>query len=119
MKFAWRVPHNTSSLVVKLVCQAIIDEYMDEVLVYPASPEEWRAIAKKLYGRWKFPHSCGALDGKHAACRYPPESGSLYFNYKGFYSIILLALVEITTLSGLMLEVLDLHQMPKYIMILS
>ena len=94
MKFAWRVPHNTISVVVKLVCQAIIDEYMDEVLVCPTTPEEWRAIADKFYGRWNFPHTCGALDGKHVACRCPPKSGSLYFNYKGFYSIILLALVD-------------------------
>ena len=94
IKFAWIVPHNTISLVVKLVCQSIIAEYMDEVLVCPTTPEERRAIADKCYGRWNFPHTCGALDGKHVASRCPPQSGLLYFNYKGFYSIILMALVD-------------------------
>ena len=94
LKFAWRVPHNTISLVVREVCNAIIDEYMDEVLVCPTTPEAWRIIADKFYEKWNFPHTCGALDGKHVACCCPPKSGSLYYNYKGFYSIVLMALVD-------------------------
>ena len=94
MKFGWRVPHNTQSLIVREVCQAIIDEYVDEVLVCPTTPDEWREVADNFYQRWNFPHTCGAIDGKHIACRCPPKSGSLYFNYKGFYSIVLLALVD-------------------------
>jgi hypothetical protein len=88
MKFAWRVPHNTMSVVVREVCQAIIDEYMDEVLTPPVSPEGWQPIADTFMERWNFPHTCGALDGKHVAVRCPAKSGSLYFNYKVFYSIV-------------------------------
>lgn len=94
MKFGWRVPHNTQSIVVREVCQAIIDEYVDEVLVCPSSHDAWREIADKFFQKWNFPHTCGALDGKHVACRCPPKSGSQYFNYKGFYSIVLMALVD-------------------------
>ncbi|XP_068250352.1 putative nuclease HARBI1 [Palaemon carinicauda] len=94
MKFGWRVPHNTQSLVVREVCQAIIDEYLDEVLVCPSTPDGWRSIADKFFQRRNFPHTCGALDGKHVACRCPAKSGSQYFNYKGFYSIVLMALAD-------------------------
>ena len=94
MKFGWRVPHNTQSLVVREVCEAIIAEYVDEVLICPSTPDGWRAIADNFLQRWNFPHTLGALDGKHVACRCPPKSGSQYFNYKGFYSIVLMALVD-------------------------
>ena len=31
MSYGWRVPHNIISLLIPKVCQAIIDEYKDEV----------------------------------------------------------------------------------------
>ncbi len=94
MKFGWRVPHNTQSLIVREVCQAIIDEYMDEMMSCPTTPEGWLAISDQFYQKWNFPHTCGALDGKHVACRCPPNTGSTDYNYKKFYSIVLFALVD-------------------------
>ncbi|XP_033752818.1 uncharacterized protein LOC117336159 [Pecten maximus] len=94
MRYGWRVPHNTISKIVREVCGAIVDEYMNEVMAVPTSPEEWRVIADGFRTKWNFPHTLGALDGKHVAVRCPPKSGSTYFNYKKFFSIVLLALVD-------------------------
>jgi len=94
LQYGWRIPPHTISIVVREVCQAICDEYMDEVMTPPTTPEEWQAIAEGFLKRWNFPHTIGALDGKHVAIRCPAKSGSLYYNYKGFYSIVLMALVD-------------------------
>ena len=93
MQYAWRVPHNTISIVVREVCAAIIDVYREEQLKAPQNAADWREITDAWMKRWNFPHVIGAIDGKHIACKAPASTGSDYFNYKGFFSIILLAVV--------------------------
>ena len=94
MKFDFRVPHNTMSVCVREVCQALIDEYKDECIQCPTTAAEWREISEAFGRRWNVPHACAAFDGKHVACRRPRNSGSLYFNYKSFFSIVLMGLVD-------------------------
>jgi len=58
------------------------------------NPSEYKHAADKFMERWNFPNTCGAIDGKHVNCKCPPNSGSLYYNYKRFYSVVLIALVD-------------------------
>ena len=94
LAYSFRVAFNTISIFIPEVCQAIIDEYFSEVLVCPTSPDGWKEVAIGFHNRWNFPHVIGSIDGKHIAIRKPMNSGSFYYNYKGFFSLVLLAVID-------------------------
>ena len=94
LQYDFRVARTTIGQIIPDVCQAIVQEFKDEVISCPTSPEEWRPITEAFAQRWNVPHACGALDGKHVRIRCPPKTSSLYHNYKGFFSVILMALVD-------------------------
>lgn len=40
------------------------------------------------------PHCCGAIDGKHCKIQCPANSGSDFYNFKGFYSISVMGICD-------------------------
>ena len=60
----------------------------------PSTKEEWEYIIDQTKTRWQFPNCFAAADGKHIGIICPKESGSQFYNYKGFFSIVLLAFVD-------------------------
>lgn len=60
----------------------------------PSSEEEWLAVAQEFEKKWDFPHAIGAMDGKHVMLQAPMNSGTEYYNYKHFFSIVLFAVVD-------------------------
>lgn len=72
----------------------VIHPEKKNLLQVPDSQEEWKQIAKDFEQKWNFPHCLGAVDGKHVQITPPPESGSYFYNYKGFHSMVLMAVVN-------------------------
>ena len=60
----------------------------------PPKREDWERIEKQFASRWNFPNCVGALDGKHVIVQAPGNSGGLYHNYKGTFSVNLMAIVD-------------------------
>lgn len=53
--------------------------------------EQWLNISRGFEEAWQFPNCLGAIDGKHINIKAPANSGSLYFNYKKDFSVVLMA----------------------------
>ena len=94
LKYNFRVGDNTISLFIPEVADAIYEEYAPEHLHCPSTPEEWQAVADAFGKLWQFHNCVGAVDGKHVGIRAPAHSGTFYHNYKGFFSIILMAVCD-------------------------
>ena len=58
------------------------------------SEDKWKSIADEFYERWNFCSCIGAIDGKHVMIQCPFKSGSLFYNYKSYFSIVLLAVAS-------------------------
>ena len=76
-------------------CKAILKEFQQEYLVCPTDPEDWKKIEERFRNRWNVPHAVSTLDGNHIAIKRPKKSGSEYFNYKSYFSVVLLALLNV------------------------
>lgn len=50
--------------------------------------------AKLFETQWHFNNCVGCMDGKHILIQKPSQSASLFFNYKGTFSVVLFAIVN-------------------------
>lgn len=94
LEYNFRVSSSAICKFVPEVCKAIYNEYRQEMFAMPQDQDQWRDVAKQYGSRWNFHHCCGAIDGKHVEIKKTAHSGSEYYNYKGYFSIILLAVVD-------------------------
>ena len=85
--------YSTIHYIVRETCGAIWDGLVKEEMS-PPSADRWKEIEREFANRWNFPNCVGAVDGKHIVITAPFKSGSLYHNYKGTFSINLMALVD-------------------------
>ncbi len=94
LQYGFRVACNTICLLIAEISAAIVEAYHKEVIITPTTPDDWMVIANNNSRRWQYHHCSGAIHGKHVAIRKPMNGGSLYFNYKNFHSIVLMALID-------------------------
>lgn len=79
--------------IVKETVEAIWDELHQIHMPIPTT-ESLKRNAKKFYDFWNFPHVVGCLDGKHVRLICPSNSGSMFYNYKQYFSLVFQALVD-------------------------
>jgi hypothetical protein len=84
---------STISGFVALVCEVIWNK-LKEICMPQPSTEDWLEISNKFETFANFPNCIGAVDGKHIRVIKPTDTGSLYYNYKHYFSIVLIGVCD-------------------------
>jgi hypothetical protein len=56
--------------------------------------EQWELTALEFERRSNFPHCLGVVDGKYMRVIKPEYSGSMLYNYKYFFPMVLMAVAD-------------------------
>lgn len=91
--FEYLIGRKTLSAIVEETCDAIWCSLKDEFLKQP-NKEDWIAISEKFNKNANFPQCLGAIDGKHIRIVKPAFSGSNFFNYKKYFSMVLMGIAD-------------------------
>ena len=94
LSFSFRIGKATISKIIAETCDAIFTVLKETYLSPSESEEEWLKISEQFKKDWNMPHVIGCVDGKHIRVECPRLSGTLYYNYKGFFSIVLMAICD-------------------------
>ena len=81
------------------VTRAIVENMWEDCVNkhLPKAPEEFKTKIVDMEELWQFPYCWSAVDGCHIPIKCPPgglESCKEYHNFKNFYSIVMMALVD-------------------------
>ena len=79
--------------VVLDTCNPITDHLMKRYAHIPQN-ECLQEIVDGFKDRWGFPQTVGAKDGTHIPIIQPQQVASDYYNRKGYYSVIMQAMVD-------------------------
>lgn len=75
------------------VCKALWDTLQRLHMPLP-TVRDFENVAAHYFKKWNFPNCLGSIDGKHIRVKCPAKSGSMFYNYKIFFSIVLMAVVD-------------------------
>jgi len=89
-KWSFKIGRSTAYKIIPETCEAIISA-LQPIYLPPMTRNMWKNVADEFWQKWNFPNCIGAVDGKHVRIKAPKDSGSEFFNYKKFYSFVLMA----------------------------
>ncbi|XP_042870250.1 putative nuclease HARBI1 [Penaeus japonicus] len=91
--YQFRVGKTTVHRIVKTTSNAIWETLQPHYMPVP-NEHQWKEIAKNYFEKCNIPCCVGAIDGKHCRLKCPSGTGFLFYNYKGYHSIVLLAIAD-------------------------
>ena len=113
---SFKIPKSTISSIVSETCEVIWKTLSKDFIKCPQTEAEWLEVADgfkvRLFGihelkmkvikhdlfffqqKCNYPFAVGALDGKHCTIQCFNNTGSLFYNYKGCFSVVLLGISD-------------------------
>lgn len=88
----FRLGTSTVSEIIQVTTKAIHENLKPIVMPEPTQQTWLESLG--FFKRWNFPHCCGAVEGKHICIEQPPHSGSTFWTYRGFHSMVLMAVCD-------------------------
>ena len=85
LSFLFRISASAIKQFVPAICHYIYHVLKSHYLKLSSKQHEWEALAAKNFD--------AAIDGKHVAIKRPIDGDSEFWNFKGFHSIELMAMV--------------------------
>lgn len=85
--------NNTIGQIIR-ECTIAIWECLQPNYMPVPTEDTWMTVAKRYYELWDLPNCIGSIDGKHFRIQKFNNTGSQYYNYKGYFSVVLLACVD-------------------------
>ncbi|XP_053186639.1 uncharacterized protein LOC128369588 [Scomber japonicus] len=87
------VSRSTACKCLKAFCSAVEDILWPEVIQFP-NADTLHEMANYFENKWGLPQCVGTIDGSHIPILVPQEYHTEYYNRKGWYSIVLQAVVD-------------------------
>ena len=88
LRFSYRIGISAASKTVRAVCLSIWSIMRPECIPKPTK-QQWELTALEFEKTAKFSHCLGAVDGNHIRVIKPEHNGSMFYNYKDFFSVVL------------------------------
>ncbi|CAK1604057.1 unnamed protein product [Parnassius mnemosyne] len=93
LHYGYRLGKSTIIKIVEQVCKVLWSK-----LKFTSMPEmtteKWKEVEEGFKKYANFPNCIGAIDGKHIELIQPEHTGSLFYNYKTYFSSVLLAVCD-------------------------
>ena len=87
------VGHSTVCVIIHDTCAAIVKVLSDKYISFPTG-NNLKKVVDRFRTKWEIPQCAGAIDGSHIPVKSPALNHTDYYNQKGYYSIVLQAVVN-------------------------
>ena len=94
LSFAYLIGKSVISRIIWETCDVMFEALAVEYLHPPSLTEEWGNIARDFQETWNLPHVVDAIDDKHIRIQCLKLRGTVFHNYKRFFSFEFLAICD-------------------------